>query len=57
MHGVIYRKISDPAAVTALMLATRPGESTPLIDAFIQLAVEAGDLPIDLKKVLGTAPN
>jgi DNA-binding transcriptional LysR family regulator len=57
MHGVAYRKISNPDAVTALMLATRRGESTPLIDAFIQLAVEAGDLPVDLKKVLGTAPN
>lgn len=57
MHGVCYRKISDPDAVTALMLASRSGESTPLIDAFFQMAIEAGGLPADLKKMLGTTPN
>jgi DNA-binding transcriptional LysR family regulator len=57
MPGVSYRKISDPNATTALMLATRSGESAPLVDAFFQLAIESGELPSRVKKVLGTTPN
>lgn len=57
MQGVCYRNIADPDAVTALMLATRSNESTPLIDAFSQLAFEAGGLPAGLKKSLGATPN
>lgn len=38
MEGVCYRPIADPAAVTALLLVQRKGESAPLADAFVTLA-------------------
>jgi len=57
MQGVCYRAIADEDAVTALMLATRNDESTPLVDAFTQLAFEIGGLPVPVKKSLGATPN
>jgi len=58
MDGVCYRSIANPDAITALMLVTRSGDSTPLIESFFQLALEASSgLPADLKKPLGTTPN
>ncbi len=40
MDGVCYRQIADAGASTQLLLAQRGGESTPLVDAFVGLAVE-----------------
>lgn len=57
MPGVCFRKISDPDATTASMLASRSGESTPLVDAFFQLAIEVGGSSADLKNALGATPN
>jgi DNA-binding transcriptional LysR family regulator len=38
MDGVAYRPITDPAAMTMLLLAQRKGEESPLVDAFVALA-------------------
>jgi DNA-binding transcriptional LysR family regulator len=57
MQGVCYRGIADDDALTALMLATRSDESTPLVDAFTQLALEIAGLPVLVKKSLGATPN
>jgi DNA-binding transcriptional LysR family regulator len=38
MSGVCYRVIADEAATTALMLARRKGEASPLVDSFLALA-------------------
>lgn len=45
MEGVCYRPLADPAAATALLLARRKGEGTPLIDAFVALARAAAGAP------------
>ncbi len=41
MVGVCYRPLSGTSATTTLMLATRAGETAPLIDAFFKLAMAA----------------
>ena len=41
MDGVCYRHISDPGASTRLLLAQRHGEQSPLLDAFVTLAIAA----------------
>jgi DNA-binding transcriptional LysR family regulator len=41
MDGVCYRQISDKGASTQLLLAQRDGERSPLVDAFVALAVAA----------------
>jgi DNA-binding transcriptional LysR family regulator len=41
MDGVCYRAISDPAATTTLLLARRSDEHSPLVDAFVALAMAA----------------
>ena len=41
MDGVCYRAISDEAATTMLLLARRSDERSPLVDAFIELAMAA----------------
>ena len=41
MDGVCYRQISDKGASTQLLLAQRDGERSPLVDAFVALAVGA----------------
>ncbi|HEX8957749.1 MAG TPA: LysR family transcriptional regulator [Burkholderiaceae bacterium] len=38
MSGVCYRLITDESATTALLLARRKGESSPLVDQFLALA-------------------
>jgi DNA-binding transcriptional LysR family regulator len=39
MDGVCYRKVSDQGASTRLLLAQRSGEHSPLLDAFVALAI------------------
>ena len=41
MDGVCYRPISDEAATTTLLLAQRRDEASPLVAAFVALAMEA----------------
>ena len=41
MDGVCYRPISDEAATTTLLLAQRRDETSPLVEAFVALAMEA----------------
>ncbi|MGZ8291250.1 MAG: LysR substrate-binding domain-containing protein [Telluria sp.] len=41
MDGVAYRPLLDEAATTTLLLARRKGESSPLVDAFVAMAIEA----------------
>ena len=41
MDGVCYRQISDKGASTQLLLAQRDDERSPLVDAFVALAVAA----------------
>jgi DNA-binding transcriptional LysR family regulator len=44
IKDVCYRPIQDSAAATKLMLANRMGESTPLINSFLEVAVNAAGL-------------
>ena len=39
MDGVCYREIADQGASTRLLLAQRAGEHSPLLDAFVALAI------------------
>ncbi|MCC6070050.1 LysR family transcriptional regulator [Massilia sp. GCM10020059] len=41
MDGVCYRPIADQAATTTLLLAQRGDEVSPLVEAFVALAMEA----------------
>lgn len=41
MDGVCYRPIADEAATTTLLLAQRGDEVSPLVEAFVALAMEA----------------
>ena len=41
MDGVCYRPISDEAATTTLLLAQRRDEASPLVAAFVALAMDA----------------
>lgn len=41
LDGVCYRPISDEAATTTLLLAQRRDEASPLVEAFVALAMEA----------------
>ena len=41
MDGVCYRPIADEAATTTLLLAQRGDEASPLVAAFVALAMEA----------------
>ena len=41
MDGVCYRQIADPLASTRLLLAQRSAERSPLLDAFVALAIAA----------------
>ncbi|HEY0487874.1 MAG TPA: LysR family substrate-binding domain-containing protein, partial [Telluria sp.] len=41
LDGVCYRPISDEAATTTLLLAQRRDEVSPLVEAFVALAMEA----------------
>jgi DNA-binding transcriptional LysR family regulator len=41
MDGVCYRPIADEAATTTLLLAQRADEVSPLVEAFVALAMEA----------------
>lgn len=41
MEGVCYRPISDAGASTALLLARRADDQSPLVQAFVKLAQEA----------------
>jgi DNA-binding transcriptional LysR family regulator len=41
MDGVCYRTIEDAAATTSLLLARRSDEASPLVDAFVKLAMQA----------------
>jgi DNA-binding transcriptional LysR family regulator len=41
MDGVCYRPIADEAATTTLLLAQRGDEVSPLVEAFVSLAMEA----------------
>lgn len=41
MDGVCYRPIADEAATTTLLLAQRKDEVSPLVEAFVALAMEA----------------
>ncbi len=43
MEGVCYRRLTDPAAMTALLLARRKDEIGALVDAFVALANAAAD--------------
>lgn len=44
MEGVCYRPLSDAAATTSLQLGRRKAEASPLVQAFVALAGEAGGL-------------
>ena len=48
MDGVAYLPIRDEAASTTLLLGQRRGESAPLVDAFVKLALEAAAEPVVL---------
>ncbi|HEY0488939.1 MAG TPA: LysR family transcriptional regulator [Telluria sp.] len=41
LDGVCYRPISDEAATTTLLLAQRRDEASPLVEAFVALAMDA----------------
>ena len=41
LDGVTYLPIRDEAATTTLLLGRRRGETAPLVDAFVKLAVAA----------------
>lgn len=43
LHGVSYRPLRDQAASTRLLLAHRPGDTSPLADAFMALAAAAAE--------------
>ena len=41
VDGVVYRRLAEPAARAAMLLARRAGERSALVDAFVQIATLA----------------